>query len=209
MGTELAIFEPIKPPTADRPGTIPCWPEWVVSLLAGCERTMSGKLEIRASRALTQMQRNLILSYVLSLDALCERTPQTDKAADQAMLVILSKMLNVLAGSKKQESENEHKAEAYAMAIEDISAWAIESAVRGWYRGAYGPKHDYAWPPAPAVLRGLALFEAGKIQGRAIELRKLLEAEIRPDYTDEYRGTMLGRLVDVMRGITGKTQAAE
>lgn len=124
------------------------------------------------------------------------------------MLIIISKMLKVLAGSKKHESESEMKAEAYAVAIEDIPCWAIGAAVRGWYRGAYGLKHDYAWPPAPAVLRQLALSEASQIRGRAIVLRNLLNAEVRPDYSPEHCAAMIKKIAGVVGGIQHRVREA-
>lgn len=111
-------------------------------------------------------------------------------------------MLKVLAGSKKQESESEMKAEAYSVALEDVPSWAIDAAVRGWYRGSYGEKHDYTWPPAPATLRGLALFEAARLRGRSVTLRNLLAAEIMPIYTDEQREANKMKLAKIFGGFT-------
>jgi hypothetical protein len=196
--TALAIYEPIKPPAMDRPGTIPSLPEWLASLLAVCERTMTGKPEIAASRALVPAQRQLISNYIEKLEFIYAQTPENDTTADQIMLVTITKMLKALAGSKKQEAECEVKAEAYAVALEDVPAWAIVAAARGWYRGAYGPDHDYAWPPAPAVLRAAAVSEAKKLKGRMVELRNLLAAPLRPEYSDEYRAETLGRLRRLM-----------
>jgi hypothetical protein len=127
------------------------------------------------------------------------QTPEADKTADQMMLVAISKMFKALAGSKKQEGEAEVKAEAYAIALEDVPSWAIVAAVRGWYRGAYGPDHDYAWPPAPAVLRAAAISEAKKLRGRVVELRNLLDVPVRPEYSDVYRAEMLERLSQTLK----------
>jgi hypothetical protein len=199
MGTELVLFEPIKPLAMDRPGAIPLWPAWLSSLLAVCERTTSGRPEIPASRALVPAQREIISRHIKNLEEVLAQTPENDRTADQVMLVTITKMLKVLAGSKKQEAESELKAEAYAAALEDIPSWAIEAAVRGWYRGAYGLDHNYAWPPAPAVLRAAAISETKQLKGRIIELRNLLAAPVRPEYSHEYRAETLERLQQTLK----------
>jgi hypothetical protein len=149
---------------------------------------------------MSRISRNYVAaSYIEKLEGILAQTPETDKTADQVMLVTVTKMLKALAGSKRQEGEAEVKAEAYAVALEDVPAWAICAAARGWYRGAYGPDHDYAWPPAPAVLRELAISEAKRLKGRAIELRNLLAAPVRPEYSNAYRFEMLARLEQVLK----------
>jgi hypothetical protein len=147
---------------------------------------------------LVPAQRQFISNYIEKLEAIYAQTPETDTTADQIMLVTITKMLKSLAGSKKQEAESEVKAEAFSVALEDVPAWAIVAAVRGWYRGAYGPDYDYAWPPAPAVLRAAAVSEAQKLRGRMVELRNLLEAPVRPEYSTEYCVETLERLRRLM-----------
>src|SRR5262249_142761 len=51
---------------------------------------------------------------------------------------------------------------------------------------------------APAVLRAAAVSEAKKLKGRMVELRNLLAAPLRPEYSDEYRAETLGRLRRLM-----------
>jgi hypothetical protein len=197
MATEISTIEPLLPPSMDRPGAIPLWPVWLVSLLGACERTTDVTLEIPANRALTDQQRNLISSYVQNLEQLSRVTPENDKGADQRMLVALTQMLKVLAGSKSSASESELKAEAYTVAVEDLPIWAIEAAIRGWYRGAYGER-NYAWPPAPAELREAADSEAKKLRGRAIDLRKLLHAQPIREYSLEHRAEMIQKIAAVV-----------
>ena len=70
MGKELTVMEPLAAPAMERPGVIPLWPVWLVSLLGACERTTSGMLEIPEDRTLNASQRTLISGYIESLEAL-------------------------------------------------------------------------------------------------------------------------------------------
>lgn len=135
----------------------------------------------------------MIVQYIAALDAICARTPKKDRGADQAMLVLISRMLMTLPG-KRHEIDAEAKAEAYAAAVEDVPIWAVEQAIRGWYRGAYGPSHDYEWAPAPATLRALALSEAWKIGGQAKRLQLVLNATGRPEFSEGHRAGMIERV---------------
>lgn len=151
-------------------------------------------------------QRDLIVRHIASLDRLCAQTPDRDRASDQAMLVLISKMLMTLP-SKQNEVAAEAKADAYAAALDDVPVWAIDAAIRGWYRGSYGPGHDYEWAPAPATLRKLSMAEAWRVSGDAAKLRNILLAEPRREFTEEHRAAMVDRvtrLVGSMRHGTSK-----
>ena len=75
--------------------------------------------------------------------------PEADDAYAQKTLVAVSKMLMTLAGRDAGGMAGEARGEAYMAALEDIPYWAVEEAIRHWYRGECGA-HDYRWPPDPA-----------------------------------------------------------
>jgi hypothetical protein len=55
-------------------------------------------------------------------------------------------------------------------ALDDVPAWAVENAVRRWHRSECGGQHNYAFAPAPGVLRGIALQE---LEPAKLVLRRL------------------------------------
>jgi hypothetical protein len=68
--------------------------------------------------------------------------------------VILAKMLMASGGAAMTATSAQARAEAYTDALDDMPAWAIAAAVKRWHRGECGD-HNYAFAPAPAVLRGI------------------------------------------------------
>lgn len=103
-------------------------------------------------------------------------------------------MLLALPSKGAGEATGEAKADAYMIALEDMPAWAVTAAIRGWYRGEHGTEHNYTFAPAPAVLRKLAMTERWKVSGRAKALGELLEAVPEVEFSDDHRKEMLGRL---------------
>jgi hypothetical protein len=57
-------------------------------------------------------------------------------------------------------------------ALDDVPAWAVENAMRRWHRSECGVLHNYAFAPAPGVLRGIALqeLEPAKLVLRQLKL---------------------------------------
>lgn len=95
------------------------------------------------------------------------------------MHATITKMMLVLPAQKASQDagEAEAEAEAFDMALGDVPVWAINAAVRRWYRGQYGEGHSYTWQPAPAVLRSLAFLELAKIRRRIRDLESVLNAK--------------------------------
>ena len=91
----------------------------------------------------------------------------------------------VLPSSSAGEESSDAKAEAYMAALEDVQSWAVEAAIRGWYRSEYGPGYNYRWAPGPAELRAVAYLEAWKVKERIRDATRLINAkpffEPRPD----------------------------
>lgn len=110
------------------------------------------------------------------------------------VLGAITRLLLALPYKGAGEATGEAKADAYMIALEDMPAWTITAAIRGWYRGEHGTEHNYKFAPAPAVLRKLVLVERWKVAGRAKALGELLEAVPGVEFSDEHRREMLGRL---------------
>src|SRR5262249_31531039 len=89
--------------------------------------------------------------------------------------------------------------EAFDRALSDVPIWAINAAVRGWYRGQYGDDHDYTWQPAPAVLRRLAFLELAKIRFRIRDLENVLHAKAERDLPPSFERPSLADIMAKLR----------
>ncbi len=208
MGQALAKIEPIPPPDLQRPGRMPSLPEWVVSRLVSVTRAtqpdpQTGKYReawtLPVALLPNETQRTMMQRHAAALKRSCSKTPETDAGAEGATLVIVTKLLLALPGQRTSETGAEAKGEAFMAALEDLPPWAVEEAVRGWYRGTsryLDPKqpHDFRWTPAPAILRRLAEIELFKVKGRAIALEQLAAAEARIEFSEEHCAAMRERI---------------
>lgn len=87
------------------------------------------------------------------------------------------------------------RAEAFAMALDDLPAWAVAAACRQWLRGEGGAGgENYAFAPSPPQLRRLAERQARCALGRAITLERLADAIAEPEFSDEHRREMQRRI---------------
>lgn len=134
---------------------------------------------------------SLLSTLTSSLDA----TASFDgKPGQMAKGTLLAKMIRGLAGpAETSEVAAAAKVEMYADAIDDLPAWAIDLAIKRWARGTcpetIEEKPRYAFPPAPATLRALALLaiEAPKRDARMLTnllAAMPLEAALDPDHRE-------------------------
>lgn len=179
------LVEPIALPPARRPTQIPSLPAWLASQKAAAKvelqmveggRKFADVLTLPADLMPTAAQRAAIANHVSSLNSLLRQTPLNGDEYDAAMLAVLTKMLWVLPAAKTTELAAEARGEAYMMALDDVPVWAVEEAIRKWYRGQHGAGDDYHWAPDPARLRELAMSEAWVLRGQIIELETILGA---------------------------------
>lgn len=87
------------------------------------------------------------------------------------------------------------------MALEDVPYWAVEGAIRLWYRGAAGNDergnpYDCSWAPAPADLRRIALQIGSDLHSRIKYLEYVLSAV---EFVDCSKELQRGRAA--MRGL--------
>jgi hypothetical protein len=150
-------------------------------------------------------EREEVGRHVGDLDALCRRTPADDPLAEQETLVLVTKMMLVLPSVTQNELSAEARGEAFMAALDDVPSWAVGSAIRRWYRGdcghdPNGNPYDYHWCPAPADLRRVAWLEQYRVSSRADQLKKLLQAEPRIEFSSEHCRGMRERLDELFRG---------
>jgi hypothetical protein len=208
MGNQLAVIEPLRLPDQRRPAQIPSLPEWVVSRLETLKENWQRDLEtgktsqiltLPTNLCLTDTERAMVLRHISDLGTLVEKTPENDADSEGATLVIVTKMLLALPGQKSSDTGNEAKGEAYLAALDDVPPWAVQEAVRKWYRGEHGSKFDYRWSPVPADLRSLARNEEFKVRGRMTVLERICKAVPLIEFSDDHREMMLKRLQEVVK----------
>lgn len=197
MSTQLAIFEPIKLPDPRRPATLPSLPAWVERLKSAVrlelQMTPDGKsfepndvLVLPAELMPSSDQRQAMTLHRDSLCSFLAETPANSAEAETRVATAVSKLLTVLAGERKSDLVEEARSDVYLDVLDDVPCWAVESAVRAWFRhdcGAdeRGRPHDYKWAPDPGTLRQIAQREAYKIGARIGSIQRILDAR---EYVD-------------------------
>lgn len=138
------------------------------------------------------------------LNKLSGPAPIDSVDAEAALLVVLTKMMLVLPVTKQNEQSAEARGEAYMVALDDLPIWAVEAAIRRWYRGDVGtnadgePRFDCHWAPQPADLRELATAESKRVQWLSQMLGAVLAAEPAFEFSDDHCATMRSRLAAVI-----------
>ncbi len=184
------------------PAKLPSLPEWLTSRLAMVSRQGFGSIPTLPSRhSLTLQQREWIEGHQIALNGLTTDSSLNNTQTANEVLGAITRLLLALPSKASGEATGEAKAEAYMIALEDMPAWAVTGAIRGWYRGEHGTEHNYTFAPAPAVLRRLTMIERHKVAGRATALGELLEAVPEPEFSDDHRKDMLDKLKLVYAGL--------
>src|SRR5437763_15035954 len=125
-------------PDVRRPERMPCLPEWAASRIASLREEAqphaTGKwrqvVTLPTNLILQADDRDAIEQYATALDRLCDDTPANSAKVQEAMLVIITKMLMVLPSMTQNELSAEARGEAFMDALDDIPAWSVHSAIR-------------------------------------------------------------------------------
>lgn len=192
MGTELALTEPLKLPDPRRPAAIPSLPQWVVHSIGAVrlelQMTQDGKgfersevLVLPAELMPSPEQRQAMRSHMDNLRSYLRQTPAESVEAESAVATAVSKLIVVLAGEKKSDLADGARADVYLEVLDDVPWWAVEAAVKLWFRhdcgvDEKGRPHDYKWAPDPGTLRKIAIRQTYEIAGRIGKLERLLNA---------------------------------
>jgi hypothetical protein len=155
-----------------------------------------------ASMTLTETERSELERHIAELGAVCEQMPEKDANAEQETLRAVTALMVVLPSMTMNELSAEARGEAYMDALDDVTSWAVKSAIRRWHRGDCGlndqkKPYDYHWCPAPAELRRIAWFELNRILGRIKSLELLLRAEVRIEFSEVHRAEMVRRVAQL------------
>jgi hypothetical protein len=202
MGTQLAVIEPIPVPDVRRPAKLSTLPQWVTQLCdilgKASQPDRTGKHReisvLPASHMPTTEQRALIERHEKALAAIMEMTPYEDERHGEQTMMAVTKMMLVLPSRESGDLVGQAKGEAYMAALEDIPSWAVEEAMRKWYRAECGDKMDYKWQPGPATLREIAMIEVYRVMGTRRRLREILAAEPLQEFSKEHMESMKRRI---------------
>jgi hypothetical protein len=137
--------------------------------------------------------------HVSALTSILSMTPIEDIQNGQLTLSTVTKMTMVLPAREAGDLAGEAKGEAYMAALEDVPSWAVQEAMRRWYRAECGPKHDYKWQPGPAVLRELAMIETYRVMGVRRRLNDVLAAEPLLEFTPEHEASMRAKIDEYLK----------
>jgi hypothetical protein len=201
-------------PDVRRPGRMPSWPAWVASRLASLKAEWQpdakGKHRktptLPAYLMLDEGRRDELAEHKAALEALYAATPETSAEAEATVLVSVGRMMLVLPTSRQNEESAEARTEAYLAALDDLPPWAVESAIRLWYRGdcgsnEHGEPYNCAWAPAPADLRRIAQAELWRVKSLAVAVGNLLAAEPRIEFSGEHCAAMRARLATTFKSV--------
>src|SRR5437588_4700696 len=133
-------------PDVRRPERMPSLPEWAASRIASlreeAQPDATGKwrqvVTLPTNLILQADDRDAIEQYATALDRLCDDTPANSGKVEEAMLVIITKMMMVLPSMTQNELSAEARGEAFMEALDDIPAWSVHSAIRRWNRSDCG-----------------------------------------------------------------------
>lgn len=197
MGTDLTILEPILPPDPRRPGTLPSLPEWAERLksAARIELQVTGDkftelIVLPPDLMPLAQQRQMMTDHRDNLRSSLLDTPAISVAAETKVATAVSKLLTVLAGERKSDLVEEARSDVYLDVLDDIAWWAVDSAVRAWFRhdcatDERGRPYDYKWAPDPGTLRKIALKFTYPIRARIGAIQRVLEAREYVDCTKQ------------------------
>lgn len=132
----------------------------------------------------------MIEQHEKALGAILEMTPYEDEIHGEQTMVAVTKMMLVLPSRESGELVGQAKGEAYMAALEDIPSWAVQEAMRKWYRAECGDKIDYKWQPGPATLREVAMMEVYRVMGTRRRLREILAAEPLLEFSQAHMESM-------------------
>ena len=197
MGKEIALIDPIKLPDPRRPATLPSLPAWAERLNGAVrlELQMTGDrfndvMVLPTDLMPSPEQRQMMIDHRDSLRCSLLDTPADNAASETKVATAVSKLLTVLAGERKSDLVEEARSDVYLDVLDDVAWWAVDSAVRAWFKhdcgtDERGRPHDYKWAPDPGTLRKIALTFTYPIGARIGAIQRVLEAQQYVDCTKQ------------------------
>jgi len=127
-------------------------------------------------------------------------TPANSPLAETRIATAVSKLLVVLSGERKSDIAEEARSDVYLDVLDDVPCWAVEGAVRRWFRhecgsDERGKAYDYKWAPDPGTLRKIAMEEVYVVGARIGVMQRMIDAREYVDCTkqlEQGRAAMAG-----------------
>jgi hypothetical protein len=199
-GNLPATIDPIPLPVPRRPGILPSLPEWAERCsvavrpelqMTADQRAFAEVLVIPEELMPTPAQRAAMTNHVDSLRSYLQQTAERSVEFEARIATAVSKLLMVLAGEKKSELAEEARSDVYLDVLDDLPCWAVEEAVRKWFRhdcGAdeKGNPYDYKWSPDPGALRRIAFIVSFEMKQRIQKMENVLNAQRYIDFSDHF-----------------------
>jgi hypothetical protein len=187
-GTGLAL------PTVDRsrPLTAIYSSGSLASLLSSVDLTVR-PARLPVGTTLTDRDRSSLCQHAGELEATLRPGPP------EAVLSAVAELLLCFPQQGAGDRVAEVRARAYLRALDDVPAWCVREAADRWLRGEAGER-NYSFAPSTAELRKVALEIMLSVKGMARAYRRLAEAVVETEYSDEHRLAMLERLAGVIGG---------
>lgn len=116
-----------------------------------------------------------------SLRSWLRETGEFSEEAETKVAAAVSKLLTVLPGERKSDLVEQGRSEVYLDVLEDVPWWAVETAVKRWFKhdcgtDERGKPFDYKWAPDPGTLRMIALESVYAVGARIAKVQKVLDA---------------------------------
>lgn len=200
MGTQLTVIDPLPLPVPRRPGILPSLPEWAER----CSAAVRPELQMTKDQTAfaevlvlpedlmpTQAQRAAMTEHVDSLRSYLQQTADKSVEFEARIATAVSKLLMVLAGEKKSELAEEARSGVYLDVLDDLPCWAVEEAVRKWFRhdcgnDEKGNSYDYKWTPNPGTLRRIAFIVSFEMKQRIQKIENVLNSQKFVDFSEHF-----------------------
>jgi len=126
---------------------------------------------------LTESERKVAITALNDLNAIT--TACDDEVEDADKLTLLTKLFLAKPSAAMTGFGTAARGESYMIALEGLPVWAIEDAIKRWYRGDVSgtPQEDFKWAPDSAVLRRIANDVMQPYRDRAKDVQRVLDAK--------------------------------
>lgn len=201
MSTQVALIEPIKLPDQRRPAMLPSLPAWAESLTGavrlelqltpdGTSFEKSDVLVLPTNLMPNPTQRQVMAGHLDSLRSWLRETGEFSEGAETKVAASVAKLLTMLAGERKSDLVEQGRSEVYLDVLEDVPWWAVEAAVKRWFKHDCGTDernkpYDYKWAPDPGTLRKIALESVYAIGARIAKVQRVLDSRPYVDCTKQ------------------------
>lgn len=127
-----------------------------------------------------------MMTHQDTLRSFLQDTSAASALAETRTATAVAKLITVLAGERRSDLADDARTEVYLDVLDDVPCWAVEAAVRRWFKhdcgtDERGKAHNYVFAPDPGTLRKIAQEDVYALGARIGKLQRLLDAR---EYVD-------------------------